>query len=128
VLAISGDHFVGASTACKSCRCFTSALAFSATIRCSQPSASNPVSALRRQGLWTGPASLRTGTHILERRMPDSHADEYRTNAEDCLAQARKAYFDPDHAAWLMMAEAWLRLAEDVERSWRNSESQEILN
>ena len=53
--------------------------------------------------------------------MLDSRADEYRNNAEECLAQARGAYFDTDHAAWLMMAEAWLRLAEDVERSWRNS-------
>ena len=56
--------------------------------------------------------------------MLDSRADEYRNNAEECLAQARGACFDNDHAVWLMMAEAWLRLAEDVERSWRNAESQ----
>jgi hypothetical protein len=40
--------------------------------------------------------------------------DEYRQKAEECRVQARKAPRPEDKAAWLSMAEDWLRLAESV--------------
>jgi len=38
----------------------------------------------------------------------------HRRCAEECVAKARAAADDTDKVLWLMLAQSWLRLAEDV--------------
>jgi hypothetical protein len=45
-----------------------------------------------------------------------SSADNYRTNAEDCLRMAKAAAEERDRPLWATMAQSWLRLAEHAER------------
>ena len=45
-----------------------------------------------------------------------STADDYRTNAEDCLRMAKAAAEERDRPLWATMAQSWLRLAEHAER------------
>ena len=45
-----------------------------------------------------------------------SSADDYRTNAEDCLRMAKTAAEERDRPLWATMAQSWLRLAEHAER------------
>ena len=45
-----------------------------------------------------------------------SFADDYRTNAEDCLRMAKTAAEERDRPLWATMAQSWLRLAEHAER------------
>jgi hypothetical protein len=44
-----------------------------------------------------------------------SSANDYRTNAEDCLRMAKKASEERDRPLWATMAQSWLRLAEHAE-------------
>jgi hypothetical protein len=43
-------------------------------------------------------------------------ANEYRSNAEDCLRMAKLAPEDSDRPLWVTMAQSWLRLAEHADR------------
>jgi hypothetical protein len=43
-------------------------------------------------------------------------ANEYRSNAEDCLRLAKLAPDDRDRPLWVTMAQSWLRLAEHADR------------
>jgi hypothetical protein len=43
-------------------------------------------------------------------------ANEYRSNAEDCLRMAKLAPEERDRPLWATMAQSWLRLAEHAER------------
>ncbi|HEY6254854.1 MAG TPA: hypothetical protein VIY51_03585 [Xanthobacteraceae bacterium] len=45
-----------------------------------------------------------------------SSANDYRSNAEDCLRRATKASDDRDRPLWATMAQSWLRLAEHADR------------
>jgi hypothetical protein len=45
-----------------------------------------------------------------------SSANNYRTNAEDCLRMAKQASEERDRPLWATMAQSWLRLAEHVDR------------
>jgi hypothetical protein len=46
-------------------------------------------------------------------------ANEYRSNAEDCLRMAKTAPEDGDRPLWVTMAQSWLRLAEHADRMRR---------
>jgi hypothetical protein len=46
-----------------------------------------------------------------------SSANDYRTNAEDCLRMARIASEERDRPLWATMAQSWLRLAEHADRT-----------
>jgi hypothetical protein len=46
-----------------------------------------------------------------------SSANDYRTNAEDCLRMAKKASEERDRPLWATMAQSWLRLAEHADRA-----------
>jgi hypothetical protein len=43
-------------------------------------------------------------------------AEEYRSNAEDCMRRANVASEERDRPLWLAMAQSWLRLAELFEQ------------
>lgn len=43
-------------------------------------------------------------------------ANEYRSNAEDCLRMASLASDERDKPLWITMAQSWLRLAQISER------------
>jgi hypothetical protein len=43
-------------------------------------------------------------------------ANEYRTNAEDCLRMAKLAPEERDRPLWAPKGQSWLRLAEHAER------------
>ena len=45
-----------------------------------------------------------------------SSANDYRSNAEDCLRRAEKATDKRDAPLWATMAQSWLRLAEHADR------------
>jgi hypothetical protein len=45
-----------------------------------------------------------------------SSANDYRTNAEECLRMAKKASEERDRPLWATMAQSWLRLAEHADR------------
>jgi hypothetical protein len=45
-----------------------------------------------------------------------STANDYRSNAEDCLRMASKASEERDRPLWATMAQSWLRLAEHADR------------
>jgi len=45
-----------------------------------------------------------------------SSANDYRSNAEDCLRRAEKAADERDGPLWATMAQSWLRLAEHADR------------
>lgn len=49
--------------------------------------------------------------------VPDERVAEYLAKAEDCRLEAKRAAHDNEKAAWLRMAEEWLRLSQGVERS-----------
>jgi hypothetical protein len=46
-----------------------------------------------------------------------SSANDYRTNAEDCLRMAKTALEERDRPLWATMAQSWLRLAEHADRA-----------
>jgi hypothetical protein len=46
-----------------------------------------------------------------------STANDYRSNAEDCLRMASKASEERDRPLWATMAQSWLRLAEHADRT-----------
>jgi hypothetical protein len=48
--------------------------------------------------------------------MTDRVADAYRRQAEDCRKQAAQAFHPGDRAEWLRLAEAWSRMAGDVQQ------------
>jgi hypothetical protein len=43
-------------------------------------------------------------------------ANDYRSNAEDCLRMAKQASEERDRPLWATMAQSWLRLAEHADR------------
>jgi hypothetical protein len=45
----------------------------------------------------------------------------YRKNAEDCRQQAERSKLPGDRAAWLRLAEQWLKLAQDAEPNNKGS-------
>jgi hypothetical protein len=45
-----------------------------------------------------------------------SSANDYRSNAEDCLRMAKLASEERDRPLWATMAQSWLRLAEHADR------------
>jgi hypothetical protein len=45
----------------------------------------------------------------------EDRADEYRRKAEVCRQEAGKSPYETDKAAWLRMAEDWLRLAASAD-------------
>ncbi len=49
--------------------------------------------------------------------MADARADQCRKNAEDCRLQAGRSPKAQDKAAWLKMAEDWLKLAESIDEA-----------
>lgn len=51
--------------------------------------------------------------------MVASRAHEYRRRAEMCRSEADKAIRGDDKAAWLRMAEEWLRLAASADATHR---------
>jgi hypothetical protein len=44
-------------------------------------------------------------------------AHDHRRYAEECIAMAQRSDGDSDKALWLTLAQSWVRLAEDFERS-----------
>ena len=49
--------------------------------------------------------------------MPDKRIAEYLGKAEECRAEAGRAAREEESAAWLRMAEEWLRLSRGVART-----------
>lgn len=47
--------------------------------------------------------------------MLQNHVEEYRQKAEECRLLALEARSVDDRAAWLEMADEWMRLAEEAE-------------
>jgi hypothetical protein len=45
-----------------------------------------------------------------------THAEEYRSNAEDCMRRASQTSDERDRPLWLTMAQSWLRLAQLFEQ------------
>jgi hypothetical protein len=39
---------------------------------------------------------------------------DHRRRAEECVAMARSAEAEKDRALWLILAQSWVRLADDV--------------
>jgi hypothetical protein len=48
--------------------------------------------------------------------MADARIAEYLAKAEECRAEAGRASRDDEKAAWLRMAEEWLKLSRGVQR------------
>jgi hypothetical protein len=46
-------------------------------------------------------------------------ADEYRVIAEDCMRQAYEAQDDRSRPLWVVLAQSWLRLADQAEQAKR---------
>ena len=44
-----------------------------------------------------------------------SRADEFRKNADECRQQAAKSFNPLDKERWLMIAEHWLRMAQEAD-------------
>jgi hypothetical protein len=47
-------------------------------------------------------------------------AEEYRKQAEECRVQAALSLNEADKAAWLRMADEWLKLAASVDATTSN--------
>jgi hypothetical protein len=47
--------------------------------------------------------------------MPETDAERFRAEAEECRQQAEKAINPLDKEAWLKLAAEWIRLAQDAE-------------
>jgi hypothetical protein len=64
--------------------------------------------------------------------MPDQRAAEYREKADECVPEARHAFKEADRAAWLTMAEEWLKLAVessiDIAPSAKDGEARQNSN
>ena len=52
--------------------------------------------------------------------MLQDHAAEYRQKAEECRLESLAARTVDGRAAWLAMAQEWMRLAEDAEAELAN--------
>ena len=46
-------------------------------------------------------------------------SDLYRQHAQEAIEQAERCISPSDKAAWLRIAQQWLKLAEDTERDGR---------
>jgi hypothetical protein len=51
--------------------------------------------------------------------MSESHKERFRWKADECLLSAEKADDPIDKEAWLELARAWLKLANDAASSQR---------
>jgi len=49
--------------------------------------------------------------------MSEAAIQEYRKNAEECTNQAKLSIRPEHQAVWLRLADAWLQLAESLEKS-----------
>jgi hypothetical protein len=54
--------------------------------------------------------------------MPDSRITEYLAKADECRAEADRATHHDQKAAWLRMAQDWLKLSLSVDRADQETE------
>jgi hypothetical protein len=46
-----------------------------------------------------------------------SNADQYRAHARDCVIKAERAHFREDKISWLCMAQTWLGMIPEAQRT-----------